>query len=226
MEETLGVLNVLCVCGEVFSLEPQGNDFTSSGQLGFLLIQTMSGCGALNRERRADERERKKERKKRMRRRREKERDKVRQAKRGGWIRARTGNSGSDQKLTTEQNSTSDHTPQWLVNETYMTQNTAGRVSHQSQNRTCSSGIHSHLHSLHTKHFRFFFTVLHVCIHFTLETSYSSLKAPKHKSIKFKYAKSTECLRHKVAARLFKRMLYLRTDLVLYFNLGEIILAG
>lgn len=35
---------------KVFSLEPQGNDFTSSGQLGFLQIQTMSGCGALNTE--------------------------------------------------------------------------------------------------------------------------------------------------------------------------------
>lgn len=49
----------VCVCGEAFSLEPQGNDFTSSGQLGFLLIQTMSGCGALNIERRVNEKERK-----------------------------------------------------------------------------------------------------------------------------------------------------------------------
>lgn len=83
-----------CVCGEAFSLEPQGNDFTSSGQLGFLLIRTMSGCGPLNIERRADERERKKrggkdeetegEREK------EREREKVRQAKRGAWINART----------------------------------------------------------------------------------------------------------------------------------------
>lgn len=47
----------VCVCG-AFSLEPQGNDFTSSGQLGFLLIQTMSGCGALNVERQEVERER------------------------------------------------------------------------------------------------------------------------------------------------------------------------
>lgn len=45
----------------MFSLEPQGNDFTSSGQLGFLLIQTMSGCVALNIERRANESERKRE---------------------------------------------------------------------------------------------------------------------------------------------------------------------
>lgn len=45
----------------MFPLEPQGNDFTSSGQLGFLPIQTMSGCGALNIERRADERQGKKQ---------------------------------------------------------------------------------------------------------------------------------------------------------------------
>lgn len=37
-------------------LEPRGNDFTSSGQLGFLLMQTISGCGPLNTERRVDER--------------------------------------------------------------------------------------------------------------------------------------------------------------------------
>lgn len=41
-------------------LEPQGNDFTSSGQVGFLLIQTMSGCGALNTESPVDDKERKK----------------------------------------------------------------------------------------------------------------------------------------------------------------------
>lgn len=39
------VLNSLRVWSEAISLEPQGNDFTSSGQLGFLLIRTMSGCG-------------------------------------------------------------------------------------------------------------------------------------------------------------------------------------
>lgn len=62
----------MCSVCEAFSLEPQGNDFTSFGQLGFLLIQTMSGCGALNIERLADERGRKKE-EERMRRRREKQ---------------------------------------------------------------------------------------------------------------------------------------------------------
>lgn len=50
--------NKSAVC-MVFSLEPQGNDFISSGQLGFLLIQTMTGCVALNIRRRADERQRK-----------------------------------------------------------------------------------------------------------------------------------------------------------------------
>lgn len=69
-----------CVCGEAFSLEPQGNDFTSSGQLGFLLIRTMSGCGALNVARRADERERQKEEGE-KRRWREKEKGKERESK-------------------------------------------------------------------------------------------------------------------------------------------------
>lgn len=46
-----------CVCVHVcVPLEPRGNDFTSSGQLGFLLVQTMSGRGPLNRGQRVDER--------------------------------------------------------------------------------------------------------------------------------------------------------------------------
>lgn len=65
-----------CECTETFPLEPQGNDFTSSGQLGFLLIQTMSGCGAFNIERHANERQGEQKQEERM-------TEKVRQAKKG-----------------------------------------------------------------------------------------------------------------------------------------------
>lgn len=36
-----------CTCVGCSTLETRGNDFTSCGQLGFLSMQTMSGCGAL-----------------------------------------------------------------------------------------------------------------------------------------------------------------------------------
>ena len=100
----------VCLCGEVFSLEPQGNDFTSFGQLGFLLTQTMSGCGALNLERQADERQKggggKDEEKKRK-----KHEPKEESGLKPGWPILDLIKS-----FTTEQNSTADQIPQRLVN--------------------------------------------------------------------------------------------------------------
>ena len=81
---------MLCVHSEVFSLEPKGNDFTSSGHLGFLLTQTMSGCRASNREGRGNERKREKE--------------------TGG--REKGPILDPRKSLTREPNSTNDHTPQ------------------------------------------------------------------------------------------------------------------
>lgn len=77
----------MCII-KVFSLEPQGNDFTSSGQLGFLQIETIRGYGALNTERRENDREKKTE-NERIRRESEKNKsEKIRQAEILVWIRA------------------------------------------------------------------------------------------------------------------------------------------